>query len=427
MICKIHRSGASFCTAARYCLGDKRADEEPGDELEEKRASWARREISERVAWTETVHLSTDDPHRAARVMAATSSYAPELKQLAGVRAGGRRLETPVCHYSLSWQEGEQPDRDTMVQAARQSLTALGMENRQALLVAHRDGNCAHVHVVANRVSWEDGRAAKLSNSRLELSRWAERYERERGGIQCERRVDHNRRRGCGERVIDREGQKAARYHRRARIKRTRSPSGRTAREALAVAVRRVGERKALSAARAVQDAGRQRLDARHREQWSGLYGWQKGARERLAEDSRTLRGRARQWRQTGRLKDLYGAIRGRDPVVRSWARTLDEQHTSERAKLGRSQGQETVEIDRRAQDEYRQAIERPVQLGRADQGELKQALLVELEKLGEVSEAEQEKVHRDLSSEFNRQGWESEMGLKIERERDRDGPALGW
>ena len=49
-----------------------------------------------RVAWTETVNLATDDARVAARQMAATVSYAPELKELAGVRAGGRRLEKPV-------------------------------------------------------------------------------------------------------------------------------------------------------------------------------------------------------------------------------------------------------------------------------------------------------------------------------------------
>ena len=57
----------------------------------------------------------------AARQMAATVTYANELKALAGVRAGGRRLEKPVAHYSLSWGPGEKPPHATMVNAARAS------------------------------------------------------------------------------------------------------------------------------------------------------------------------------------------------------------------------------------------------------------------------------------------------------------------
>ena len=40
-----------------------------------------------------------------------------------------------------------------MVTAARASLRALGLEQHQAVLVAHRDGTTPHVHVVANRAS----------------------------------------------------------------------------------------------------------------------------------------------------------------------------------------------------------------------------------------------------------------------------------
>ena len=78
------------------------------------------------MAWTETVNLATDDARVAARQMAATVSYATELKELAGVRVGGRRLEKPVAHYSLSWGPDEKPTPAKMVTAARASLRALG-------------------------------------------------------------------------------------------------------------------------------------------------------------------------------------------------------------------------------------------------------------------------------------------------------------
>ena len=80
----------------------------------------------------------------------------PELKRLAGVAATGRKLEKPVCHYSLNWAKDEKPDRQEMSRAAEESLKSLGMERNQALIVSHRDGQ-PHVHVIANRVDPESG------------------------------------------------------------------------------------------------------------------------------------------------------------------------------------------------------------------------------------------------------------------------------
>ena len=70
-----------------------------------------------------------------------------------------------------------------MSRAVDGSLEALGLEGHEALIVAHDDTRHPHVHVVANRVDPETGKAAKLGNSKLRLSRWAEGYEREQGRI----------------------------------------------------------------------------------------------------------------------------------------------------------------------------------------------------------------------------------------------------
>ena len=154
------------------------------------------------VEWTETRNLATEQGDRAARIMAATAEASPELKRLAGGAATGRKLEKPVCHYSLNWAKEEKPDRQEMLRAAEGSLKALGMERHQALIVSHRDGQ-PHVHVIANRVDPESGKAAGLSRSQLRLSKWAERYEREQGKIRCPARERNNKRReaggaGCG-------------------------------------------------------------------------------------------------------------------------------------------------------------------------------------------------------------------------------------
>ena len=80
--------------------------------------------------------------------------------------APGRKLEKPVCHYSLSWAKDEKPDRQEMRWAAQESLKALGMERHQALVVSHRDGQ-PHVHVIANRVDPESGKAARSNGLSL--------------------------------------------------------------------------------------------------------------------------------------------------------------------------------------------------------------------------------------------------------------------
>ena len=68
-------------------------------------------ETSERVEWTDTRNLPTSRGDRAAAVMAATAEAAPELNRMAGGSAVGRKLEKPVCHYSLNWAPDETPDR----------------------------------------------------------------------------------------------------------------------------------------------------------------------------------------------------------------------------------------------------------------------------------------------------------------------------
>ena len=327
MIVKIHRSGQSFRSAAEYCLGDKAPEREEGEKQERKpyqegEPSWARGIMSDRVAWTQTLNLSTDDPYKATRMMAATVSYAPTLKQRAEVKAGGRELAKPVCHYSLSWKEGEKPSRPEMIRAAETTLAVLQMPRNQALLVAHRDTGCAHVHVIANRVSWEDGRAAKLTMSRLNLSRWAEGYERSRGEIQCPRRVEHNRTRSSGEAVYDRESRRDGDYRRdrrEDRFGRQRFAEGRTPEEKAKVAEQRAEEQWVTDQCRASMKERRASIDVHHKRQWRELY--QRQERERQEFE-------ATGGDQSGRMTKEH------DPESES--RDLERRHVEERAALGR-------------------------------------------------------------------------------------------
>ena len=202
MVTKMSAPGRSFDGVADYCLHDRWVPVQ------------GHPESAERVEWTETRNLATSEGERAARIMAATAEAAPELKRLAGRAATGRKLEKPVCHYSLNWAKEEKPDRHEMLRAAERSLKALGMERHQVLIVSHRDGQ-PHVHVIANRVDPESGKAAGLSRSKLRLSKWAERYEREQGKIRCPARERNNKRRGeAGKRVVDGRGHSGGRFRR---------------------------------------------------------------------------------------------------------------------------------------------------------------------------------------------------------------------
>ena len=362
MIAKLHASGKSFRGVVSYCLGEGRLDREPGERLSSPDSS--------RVEWTETVNLATDDPLQAGRQMAATREYAGELKRLSGLGAGGRKLEKPVAHYSLSWAEGEAPDRQEQIAAVESSMKVLDLSDRQALVVSHNDGRTPHVHVIANRVSAEDGRAAGLSQGRLKLSRWAESYERERGKIHCQRRVEHNQARSQGEYVKERTLESDARFRRLPAVDPKQAPQSAEA-ERIEKAVDSQdtgvldeyeglnGAMRRLVSLKKEQEESRRKekrdLDGKHRGEWSKLYQRQEGERAKQEEDCQSVRGRVKQWREQGRRWwELAGAIRGKPAVVEGWERSLERSHREERAGLGRDQGREVREL----------GVFRPRQLG---------------------------------------------------------------
>ena len=115
--------GTSFKGALVYVLHDKDA------------------QTSERVGFVEMHNLATDDPHRAWREMKALCDAADELKKRSGVKATGRKLTKPVYAFTLNWHEADNPDAAHMRETAADALRALGMENRQAVIVAARSAS----------------------------------------------------------------------------------------------------------------------------------------------------------------------------------------------------------------------------------------------------------------------------------------------
>ena len=355
MVVKMSSPGRSFGGVADYCLHDPRM---PGEAHHP--------ESAERVEWTETRNLATSEGERAGRIMAATAEASPELKRLAGVAATGRKLEKPVCHYSLSWAKDEKPDRQEMRRAAQESLKALGMERHQALVVSHRDGQ-PHVHVIANRVDPESGKAAGLNRSKLKLSKWAEEYERVQGKIRCPQRERNNARRGQGKRVQDRVSRPTGRHRReemspQQQERQAKIPAGRDGwggpdRER--VAWKRAEERWEWEQLQRRRGQALGELEKRSKREWSALYGRHQQQREYLAKDCRGALGRFRLWRELGgKVREIGGAIRGDKEVLGRFRAELEERLRWDRVSLGKEHSEAVRGIESKAGEFYREGLE---------------------------------------------------------------------
>lgn len=104
----------------------------------------------ERVAWSTARNLPTNDPELAGKIMRATAERST-------------RVEQPVYHLVLSFDPTDQPDRATMERVAERVLERIQLHEHQAVIVAHRDREHAHVHILVNRVHPETGRVWEYS------------------------------------------------------------------------------------------------------------------------------------------------------------------------------------------------------------------------------------------------------------------------
>ena len=241
------------------------------------------------------------------------------------------------------------------------SLKALGLEGHEALIAAHDDTRHPHVHVIANRVDPETGKAAKLGNSKLRLSRWAEGYEREQGRIRCEARVKNNARRRAGEEVVRIPWQRPLHW---ARFRREGMPPGQARRAAapggedrVDMTVWRRAEAQLWENAEDRRWLEFWRLESRARKEWAELHKRQEDTRQTLDRERRTVLGRLRIWRTGRSLRDLAGAVRGREGLVEGWREDLDRHQKGERAALGKAHADSARQIERQVREAYRSGL----------------------------------------------------------------------
>ena len=187
MIPCIQDRGHSFIGVTAYLMHDRGA------------------KTGERVAWTETGNLRTNDPEKAAKVMAWTDKHRDEIR--AGYRAendmkpsaAGRKASAGnVLHHSLSWALGERPTEKHQRETVKAYLKHQGLDTHQYYVVGHSDTDHVHVHIVTNLVNPETGKIHELSFAKRNAQKWALGYER-KYGLHCHAREENAAKHAQGE------------------------------------------------------------------------------------------------------------------------------------------------------------------------------------------------------------------------------------
>jgi hypothetical protein len=122
----------------------------------------------DRVDWVDSRNLLSTDPQAAASVMTHTAARSP-------------RVQKPVYHVSINWHHDDKPTPDEMRFAASRLLHDLGLEEHQVLMVAHRDTEHRHVHLMINRVHPSTHMTWDNKNDYYRLRASMARLEREMG------------------------------------------------------------------------------------------------------------------------------------------------------------------------------------------------------------------------------------------------------
>ena len=148
----------------------------------------------------------SNNARSALKEMAWTSKNSASIKQMHGGSLAGRKSNgVDVFHFSLSWHPSQTPSRAEMEAAGVSALRAQGLEDHEAVFIAHNDEQYKHLHIVANLVDHYTGRKHAPRMPKRNLSAWAEQYEKDTGQVFCKERVKNNARRRNGEKVYYKE------------------------------------------------------------------------------------------------------------------------------------------------------------------------------------------------------------------------------
>lgn len=214
MIPRVAQLGTGFHGAGQYYLNDVRKGIDGANPARPTAGEYMLHDkngvqTANRVGFTATRNLPTTDPKKALRCMSWLAANAQNVRQAAVAAAAkaagmsyadfvrkenpyrGRKGQKPVYTLSLAWRPSKDktPTPADMLRAADEVLHALGLEDRQALIVQHTDTKHPHAHLIVNRVSPINGKCASVSNDYLKLSWWAMQHEKRTGFVLCHERV----------------------------------------------------------------------------------------------------------------------------------------------------------------------------------------------------------------------------------------------
>ncbi|MEL7544426.1 MAG: relaxase/mobilization nuclease domain-containing protein [Pseudomonadota bacterium] len=220
MIPRVAKLGTGFVGAGMYYMHDKREDN--AQTSANARPSAAEyfltdkgpAQFADRVGFTQTRNLSSDDPMAALRQMAFTAAHAHEIRVAAVTAAAkaagtdydayvkatnpfrGRKGTKPVYSMSLSFPPNDpHATKANMIKAADEVRHVLGLKDHQCVIIQHTDTKHPHVHLIINRVHPKTGKFASVSNDRMKLSAWAHDWEQRHGKIVCPERPHNQDRR----------------------------------------------------------------------------------------------------------------------------------------------------------------------------------------------------------------------------------------
>lgn len=122
----------------------------------------------DRVEWLSVRNLATEDPALLPAILRSTA-------------AQSERVEKPVYHLVISLDPNERVGPKAFEQIVERTLRDLQLEEHQAVLVAHRDTEHPHVHVMLNRVHPETRIAWDNRHDWARIERSLRHQERELG------------------------------------------------------------------------------------------------------------------------------------------------------------------------------------------------------------------------------------------------------
>ena len=102
------------------------------------------------------------------------------ITQFNEVRRLNQNLSKPVQHITISLAKGEQLNNARLVTIAEECAKDLGFEKNQYLVIAHHDTGHQHIHIVANRVSF-NGKTVKDNHNYRMMAVYCRKMEEKQG------------------------------------------------------------------------------------------------------------------------------------------------------------------------------------------------------------------------------------------------------